>query len=116
MTFRKAFDFLHSKVNIPIAFAETNHIAEDLIVEGLSLNIESDEKEQEDYLETLLLNAHNKQYKFIIWWAHRDYDALWETFPAEVKDVGKVWRDTGLQDEDGNERRTFKLWQKIFAK
>ncbi|MFK8037264.1 MAG: hypothetical protein AB8B74_03155 [Crocinitomicaceae bacterium] len=114
--FQKAFDFLHSKISIPIAFVETNHLAENLVVDAYSLNIESDEKEQEDYLETLLVNAHNKQYKFIIWWAHRDYDALWETFPAEVKDLGKIWRDTGLQDEDGKDRNSMKLWQKIFAK
>ncbi len=114
--FQDAFDFLHSKVNIPIAFAETNHLAEDLVVNGLSLNITSDENEQEAYLEALLLNAHEKNYQFIIWWAHRDYDALWETFPAEIKDLGQLWRDTGLLDEDGKERKSMKLWENIFAK
>jgi len=114
--FQKAFDYLHSKTSLPIAFVETNHIAEDLIVDGLNLNIETSEKEQNEYLETLLVNAHAKNYKFIIWWAHRDYDALWETFPAEVKDLGKIWRDTGLQDEDGTDRKAMKLWRDIFAK
>ncbi|MDX1348905.1 MAG: hypothetical protein R3279_01595 [Putridiphycobacter sp.] len=114
--FQEAFDFLHSKVNIPIAFVETNHLAEDLIVDEYALNIKSDEKEQEDYLATLLLNAHQKQYHFVIWWAHRDYDALWETFPEEVKALGKIWRDTGLKDENGKDRRAMKLWRNIFAK
>ena len=114
--FQKAFDFLHSKVNIPIAFAETCHLAEDLLVDAYGLNIKSDEKEQEEYLEVLLLNAHHQQYKYVIWWAHRDFDALWETFPAEVKDLGKIWRDTGLLDEDGNDRKSLKLWRDIFAK
>lgn len=114
--FQKAFDFLHSKTEQPIAFVETNHLAEDLTIDGLSLNIKGDEKEQEDYLETLLINAHNKQYKFVIWWAHRDYDALWETFPDEVKDLGKIWRNTGLKDKNGNERKSMRLWRKIFAK
>ena len=114
--FQKAFDFLHSKVTVPIAFVETNHLAENLVVDAYSLNIKSNENEQKDYLETLFLNAHHQQYKFIIWWAHRDYDALWETFPDDVKDLGKIWRDTGLQDEDGNDRKSMKLWRTIFAK
>ncbi|MFK8044770.1 MAG: hypothetical protein AB8B72_04705 [Crocinitomicaceae bacterium] len=114
--FQKAFDFLHSKTSLPVAFVETNHIAEDLVVDGLNLNIESNEKEQNEYLEALLINAHTKNYKFIIWWAHRDYDALWETFPNEVKDLGKIWRDTGLQDEDGNDRASLKTWRQILAK
>jgi hypothetical protein len=51
-----------------------------------------------------------KDYEFIIWWAHRDFDALWETFPPELRDLGQLWRDTGLLDESGNERQAFLLW------
>lgn len=114
--FQKSFDFLNDQTNVPVAFVETNHLAEDLIVDAFSLNIKSDENEQADYLETLLVNAQNENYKFIIWWAHRDYDALWETFPEEVKDLGKIWRDTGLKDENGTDRKSMLLWREIFAK
>ncbi len=114
--FQQAFDFLHSEVTIPIAFVETTHLAENLDISSFNLSIESDVCEQNDYLEILLLNAHNQNYEFIIWWAYRDYDKLWETFPPEYKDVGKLWRDTGLLDENGTERPSLTTWKEILEK
>lgn len=108
--FQDTFDFLHSNTSLPIAFVETGHIAEDLIIPNLNVSINGNENEQNNYLETLLENATNQEYEFIIWWAHRDYDALWETFPPEIRDLGQIWRDTGLLDENGIERTTFSSW------
>ncbi|MDH7445916.1 glycosyl hydrolase 53 family protein [Aquimarina sp. 2201CG14-23] len=112
--FQETLDFLHSNINKPIAFVETAHIAENLIVPNLGLSINGDEAEQNVYLETLLTNAQENNYEFIIWWAHRDYDALWETFPADLKDVGQLWRDTGLLDENGNQRTSNTTWDTYF--
>lgn len=114
--FQQAFDFLHSEVTIPISFVETTQLAENLNISSFNLSIESNICEQKDYLETLLLNAHSQNYEFIIWWAYRDYDKLWETFPEEYKDVGKLWRDTGLLDENGTERPSFTVWEMILEK
>jgi len=114
--FQNAFDYLHSNITKPISFSETNHIAEDLSVNYFNLFIEGDECEQNAYLETLISNAQEHNYKFIIWWAYRDYDALWETFPEDSKDLGKLWRDTGLLNEDGEQRVGYSIWQKVFAK
>lgn len=111
--FQDAFDFLHQQVSKPIAFIETCHLAENLNVSGLNLSISSDPNEQKAYLASLFTQAHENNYLFIIWWAHRDYDRLWETFPEEVKDIGQLWRDTGVLDEDGNERPSFLLWKSI---
>jgi len=69
-----------------------------------------------EYLETLAWNAYKQNYEFIIWWAHRDYDELWNTFPEDVKDLGKLWKDTGLLDENGNKRHSFESWQSLFQK
>lgn len=114
--FQDAFDFLHAQVDLPIAIVETNHLAEDLIIPALNINIPGDPCEQKAYLESLLINAQEQDYEFIIWWAHRDYDALWETFPEEVQDLGRIWRDTGLLDENGNERPASRVWQQILVR
>ncbi|MCW9714554.1 glycosyl hydrolase 53 family protein [Aliifodinibius salicampi] len=111
--FQQPFDFLHNQTTQSIAFVETTHLAEDLTVEAFDVNIPSNACEQKDYLEELLNNAYNKNYEFVIWWAHRDYDELWATFPDEVKDIGKLWRDTGLLDEDGNQRPAYKTWKSV---
>ena len=114
--FQQAFDFLHSKINRPLAFVETSHLAENLSVPSFNLFIEGDPCEQNAYLEILLTNAQEQDYEFVIWWAHRDFDELWETFPEELKDLGKIWRDTGLLDENGNERHGYSTWKNVFLK
>ncbi|MAY82925.1 MAG: hypothetical protein CMP59_02220 [Flavobacteriales bacterium] len=110
------FVFLNSNIQLPIAFVETSALAEDLIVPNLNVNIPSDQGFQLEYLKTLLLQADVNDYEFIIWWCHRDYDALWQTFPPSVKDLGQLWRDTGLLDEDGNERISFDVWSEILSR
>lgn len=112
--FQLAFDFLHNQVSLPIAFVETTHLAEDLVVPNLNTNITSDPCEQQDYLEQLSLNAYSRNYLFYIWWAHRDYDELWNTLPPDLKDLGQVWRDTGILDENGNERPAYQSWKRLF--
>lgn len=112
--FQDAFDFLHEKITKPIAFAETSHLSEDLTVESFDLFIPGNETEQQDYLETLLTNAQEENYMYVIWWAHRDYDELWETFPEEVKDLGKLWISTGIVNEDGKEKEALDSWETAF--
>jgi len=108
--FQDAFDFLHARTSLPIAIVETSHLAEDLSIPNLSLNIPGNPIGQKDYLQVLLDNAAENDYLFVIWWCHRDYDLLWNTFPDELKDIGKIWRDTGLLNEFGQERPAFELW------
>jgi len=111
--FQRALDFVHNRVHKPIAFVETAHNAADISLPSLNLFIQGSPCEQKAYLEILLLNAHKNQYEFIIWWAHRDFDALLSSFPPELVDLGKIWRDTGLLDENGNARPAFEVWANI---
>ena len=112
--FQQAFDFLHEHINIPIAFVETSHIAENLDIPNLNVFISSSELEQNIYLETLFENAQIQDYHFVSWWTHRDYDLLWETFPEDLKDIGQLWRDTGLIDENAIERVSRSTWHTYF--
>jgi len=114
--FQESLDFLHANANKSIAFVESGHIAENLIIPNLNVSIAGSPAEQNVFLETLLSNAQDQNYEMVIWWAHRDYDALWEVFPPEVKDLGQIWRDTGLLDEGGMQRGAFTTWQSQFAK
>ncbi|MEW7276968.1 glycosyl hydrolase 53 family protein [Aquimarina sp. 2201CG1-2-11] len=113
--FQQTFDFLHKKINRPIAFVESGHIAEDLSVSSFDVFIPGNAKEQDTYLKTLFANAREQDYEFVIWWAYRDFDALWETFPDDRKDQGKLWRDAGLIDEEGKEREAFVTWKSVLS-
>ncbi|MAE84042.1 MAG: hypothetical protein CMB80_14970 [Flammeovirgaceae bacterium] len=106
------FDFLHARITKPIAFVETGQIAETLEVPEVTL--EADECTQKDYVQLLLSNANTHNYEFVIWWTHKDYDELYETFPEEVKPLGRIWRDAGLINEADQERPGFKEWKTVF--
>ena len=114
--FQAALDFLHAQVNVPIAFAETGHLSEDLTIESFDLFIAGNQFEQNDYMQTLLINAQEEDYEYIIWWTHRDYNALWETFPENLKDLGKLWISTGIINEDGLGKDAYLSWKTAFAK
>lgn len=112
--FNDAFFFLNKNVNIPIAFSETGHLAEDLIIPNLNTTIKSDLIQQQQYMDILLNNAQNNNYLFVTWWTYRDYDKLWNTFPANLKDIGQIWRDTGIEDENGAKRPAYSSWNSFF--
>jgi hypothetical protein len=114
--FRKAFTFLHAMAQKPVAFVETGHIAEDLTVPAFNLSVKSDVCEQKEYLEELLQQAKANNYEFIIWWTHRDYDKLWQIFPDETKDIGLLWKDSGLLEGDGKERAAMASWKHALGK
>ncbi len=114
--FQEAFDFLHNNITKPIAFSETSHLGEDLSIDSFSLMIEGSECEQNLYLETLFINAQENNYEYLIWWAHRDFYELWLTFPEELKDLGKLWRNTGLVTDEGDKRKTYSTWNTVFNK
>ena len=109
---QKDFDFLHDKISKPIAIVETGQIAETLEVPEVTL--ETDECTQKDYVQLLLSNANSHNYEFVIWWTHKDYDELYETFPESTKPLGRIWRDAGLINEADQERPGFREWKAIF--
>jgi len=99
----------------PVAFTETNWPAEDLIVEGFDLNVESSAEWQKDYARDLLQAAHEVDALFVVWWAIADWHLKWESFPDDVKDIGKIWRDTGLLDQNLNPRPALEVWDRWLA-
>ena len=114
--FQEAFDFLHDKINKPLAIAETGHLSEDLSVETFNLFISGNQSEQNEYLESLITNAQEQNYEYLIWFTHRDYNELWETFPDDVKDIGQLWISTGIINEDANEKDAFATWKFVLNK
>jgi len=58
--YQEAFDFLHQRINRPIAFVETSHLAQDLIVPNLNLNIAGSESQQNVYLRIEIMMRYGK--------------------------------------------------------
>ena len=112
--FQEAFDLLNNSTDKPIAIVESSYIAENLTLLTWGVSIKSDPCQQDEFLQTLLLNASDNNYMFVIWWAFRDYDLLWSFCPVGVRAACRIWRDTGLLDGKGKERIAYGTWNKIF--
>lgn len=73
-------------------------------------------QEKQDHFLSLMLNAAQKQkMEFVIWYAPRDYDAMWKGVLGRDS-LALIWRDTGLFDENGTPRTALTTWQKALKK
>lgn len=106
------FDQLASLTDKPIAITETGYPAQNFAVEsGLGrLQFVSDETKQNAYMKLLLEKASEHQFRFVVQFVLRDYDALWKAIGGK-EDLTIVWRDTGLYDEEGAERIALETWR-----
>lgn len=100
----------------PVAVTETNWIAEDLEIARWNIDVKSNAEWQRAYVEKLLGEAKDLNALFVVWWSVADFDKLWNTFPENVKDIGKIWRDTGLYDENLEARPGLKVWDSWLAR
>lgn len=110
--FDQAFNWVRDWAPSPVAISETGFPAERLELPSWGVDLPLTSEDQARYMKALLAHAHADNYPFVIWWTHRDFDALWQTFPNSVKELGRIWRDTGLLDETGRERPALELWRK----
>ncbi|HJN17939.1 MAG TPA: hypothetical protein QGH10_20740, partial [Armatimonadota bacterium] len=95
----------------PFVFTETGQPAETLVLESYGVTIPTDAQLQRDVLAKILTFAHDHDCDFIIWYATRDYDALWEKIRERSPEFFKAWKDCGLVDGDGVERPALDLWR-----
>lgn len=110
--------FANLAANKPLAFAETGYIAEDLVVPSFSLNKQGNAGWQQDYLERVLKFCNDRKAKLFIWFCSKDYDAGNARLRSLnlYQDLFGLWEDTGLKDELGNERPSYKSWLQWMAK
>lgn len=101
--------------NKPIAITETGWIAEDLTISNYGYAEQSDVNKQKNYVSEMLTSANDLSMEFVIWFSIVDYDALWNGALAQ-DDLSKLWKDTGLYDENLNPRPAFDVWNEYYMK
>jgi len=95
----------------PFVITETGQPAEPLVLESVGATLPGDEQTQRDVLASLLAFAHSTDFRFVIWFLSRDYDALWEKIRDALPEFFKAWRDCGLVSGEGEERPACRLWR-----
>ena len=94
----------------PLAITETGWIAERLEIPNFTVDVASNESNQNAYLQILFDEAKSLELQFIIWFSIVDYDALWNGVLGQ-DDIARIWRDTGLYDENLIPRLALTRWQ-----
>jgi hypothetical protein len=95
--------------NKPLAITETVWIAEDLAISEYGYFEQSGSSKQSNYVSEVLASALDLSLEFVIWFTIADYDALWNGVLGQ-DDLSKLWKDTGLYDEDLNPRPALDVW------
>lgn len=99
--------------NKTYAIVETAWIAEDLDIPAYTLSVNSDAIRQNTYLTKMFTEANSLNMEAIIWFSSHDYDTLWsDTLGSD--NLSKIWKDTGLIDQDLNERSSLETWKNWF--
>lgn len=93
----------------PMAITETAWIAEDYpLGDPFNFTITGTADFQNAYPDKLFLEANDLDIEFIIWFSIVDYDA-WQAVYGN--DVSRIWQDTGLYDENLDERPALATWR-----
>ena len=96
-------------------FAETAEAADQLPLPGFGVVIAGTPQKQNDYLEQLTRFAQTHKTDFVIWFLHRDYDAMWEKIKDSSPEAFKAWRDWACWTRPGSWRPAHATWQQYFA-
>lgn len=103
------FEKIFSKLTKQIAITESGYAADSITIYGGTIVLNGSPQKQNQYISLLLKKAAENNLKFVVNFVLRDYDALWQAI-GSPDNIYKVWKDTGLYDEDGNARIAFQNW------
>ena len=99
---------LFSLTEKPIAVSESSYPAQEWSLSN-GLTFYGTPEKQDRFLSLLLNAAQDFSASYVIWFTIRDYDQLWEHVLGSSEET-LIWRDTGLYDENGNERPSLSTW------
>ena len=110
--------FINLAPNKPLAFAETGYIAENLVIPSFNLDKQGNQNWQNDYFEMIAGICNDHKAKLLIWFCHKDYNAGNNTLRSLglYQDLFGLWEDTGLKDETGRDRETYRSWLRWMQK
>jgi len=94
----------------PMAVAETGYPAEPFTITFPNgpFTFAGTPEKQDQYMALLLDSAQALDFRFVVNFVLRDYDAIWEQLGRD--ETLAIWRDTGIYNEDGVLRPAGERW------
>ena len=101
----------------PQGISESGYLAQQWSLPNVATWNGTPEK-QRHFVDVMLSAASAHDLRFVVWFAIRDYDQLWERPTSEgglgSDSLSLIWRDTGLYDEAGAPRVAWDEWSAAF--
>jgi hypothetical protein len=107
-------DELFALTSLPVAVSESSYPAQ-VWTSSAPLTFNGSPEKQDAFLARMLEASQKRRALFVIWFCIRDYDALWNTVLGR-SELGLVWRDTGLYDEAGADRKAIVTWRAAYSR
>lgn len=101
----------------PYAITETGYFAGEQTFQlgpDLTVTLHGTPEKQRDWIARVLREADRRDYRFVINFVNRDYDALCEV--AMCTDAQRVWQRTGFYDAGGDARSVLSIWEDYLAR
>lgn len=93
-----------------VAICETSYPAETFSLLGGSLNFNGSPDKQALFFKNLFTALDERESLFAVNFITIDYDQLWNEM-GQPDDINKLWRDTGLYDQDLAPRDALRIWR-----
>jgi hypothetical protein len=108
------FDRIFSLTRLPIAITESSYPATNwsMKIGGGNAVFNGSPAKQDAFLKRMFAAASQHGSPFVIYFAPRDYDALWEKSGRAANML--PWRSTGLYDASGRPRPALATWRTYF--
>ncbi len=101
----------------PIAIAETGYPAQFQrleVADGVIVDLNGTLEKQDAFMRDLLAAADARNFRFVIQFVARDYDALCDAL--QCSDFSRIWQDTGLWDQDDAARPALIQWRNLLQR
>ena len=108
------FDKIYALTNLKIGITESSYPAKiwSMPIGGGTAVFNGSSAKQNDFVTGMLATANQKGSLFVIYFAPRDYEALWRKSGQSTAML--PWMTTGLYDDSGHERPALATWKMYF--
>jgi len=108
------FDKIYALTNMKIGITESSYPAKvwSMAIGAATAVFNGSPAKQDDFVKRMLLAADRNGSFFVIYFAPRDYDALWRK--AGRPPTMLPWKSTGFYDDSGQERPALATWKMYF--
>lgn len=102
---------------LPYAITETGYFSEAQDFDfggGVQVHLEGSLEKQRLWIARVLAEAERRNYRFVVNFVNRDYDALCDQLGCS--DFLRIWEASGLVDEDGSAKPALTTWREYLAR